>query len=239
MEDGTRYRQIIERLRQLIVSGELEPGDRLPPERTLAESFGVSRNSVREAIRALAEKGVVESRRGAGTFVAQGDENALAEAFAEALSLERRRLEEVFEFRRMVEPAIAALAAERVTPAMLRELDGLLDRQQELLMTDGPVEDLDASFHRLLAKATGNRIVVDVLDAMHDAVSESRAAHLQTPGRMKKSLESHRAILVALAENNPLAARTAMVEHLQLVEEEAFGAGEGFSENGRHLPEDR
>lgn len=220
--DSTRHEQIIESLRGLIEAGELKPGDRLPPERALAETFRVSRNSVREAIRALAQRGVLESRRGAGTFVAQRDEADMAEAFAEVFSLQRRRLEDIFEFRRMVEPAIAALAAKRVDKAMLKELDALLDRQQDQVWTRQRAEEADMEFHRLLALASGNTILVDLLDAMHGAVSESRADTLQTPARMRKSLENHRMILVALAEGNEEGARAAMSEHLQNMEEEAF-----------------
>jgi len=116
------YQEIAHQIELLISEGRLEPGDRLPPERALAGSFKVSRNCVREALRALAEKKLVESRQGDGTYVRDDAASDLARTFAEAFSAQRERIAEIFELRRAVEPGIAALAAEKATPRDIARL---------------------------------------------------------------------------------------------------------------------
>ena len=105
------YQKLTERLRQFMEEGHFRDGDKLPPERALAESFGVSRSSVREAIRALAEKGLLESRQGDGTYVRVPDIEPLKEAILEAVDSEGLMFDEVTEYRRIVEPGIAEIAA--------------------------------------------------------------------------------------------------------------------------------
>ena len=116
------YQKLTERLRQFMAEGHFRDGDKLPPERALAESFGVSRSSVREAIRALAAKGLLESRQGDGTYVRVPDMEPLKEAILEAVDSEGLMFDEVTEYRRIVEPGIAEIAAVRHTPEQLYRL---------------------------------------------------------------------------------------------------------------------
>ena len=116
------YQKLTERLRQFMEEGHFRDGDKLPPERALAESFGVSRSSVREAIRALAEKGLLESRQGDGTYVRVPDIEPLKEAILEAVDSEGLMFDEVTEYRRIVEPGIAEIAAVRHTSEQLDRL---------------------------------------------------------------------------------------------------------------------
>ena len=116
------YQKLTERLRQFMAEGHFRDGDKLPPERALAESFGVSRSSVREAIRALAEKGLLESRQGDGTYVRVPDIEPLKEAILEAVDSEGLMFDEVTEYRRIVEPGIAEIAAVRHTSEQLDRL---------------------------------------------------------------------------------------------------------------------
>ena len=110
------YQKLSERLRQFMAENHFRDGDKLPPERALAESFGVSRNSVREAIHALAERGLLESRHGDGTYVRVPDMEPLRSAILEAVDSEGHLFDEVMEYRRILEPAVAELAALRRTP---------------------------------------------------------------------------------------------------------------------------
>ena len=129
------YQKLTERLRQFMEEGHFRDGDKLPPERALAESFGVSRSSVREAIRALAEKGLLESRQGDGTYVRVPDIEPLKEAILEAVDSEGLMFDEVTEYRRIVEPGIAEIAAVRHTSEQLDRLKIIAcDQQRRLLV---------------------------------------------------------------------------------------------------------
>ena len=213
------YEQIAERLRALIAAGEMGPGDRLPPERKLAETFKVSRNSVREAIKALEEQGVVVSRTGAGTFVAESERERLVEAMAGALGEGRRRLAEVFELRRILEPQIAMLAAERITPGHLEELTEIVRLQGEALAAGENPAELDDRFHLLVVRAAGNGILTTVCETIGELVGESRSESLQSEARAEGSIEGHRAIVEALRLRDGKLAAQRMHRHLLRVEE--------------------
>ena len=126
------YEEIVSQIQHLIETGELRSGDRLPPERKLAEMFMVSRNSVREAIKALEEKQILKCRPGDGTYVMVENEAALIEPLAYAIQLEKAKLREIFQFRRMIEPQIAYLAAENATSLTLAEngVEGTTDQDR-------------------------------------------------------------------------------------------------------------
>ena len=132
-----RYQKLSERLRQFMAENHFRDGDKLPPERALAESFGVSRNSVREAIHALAERGLLESRHGDGTYVRVPDMEPLRSAILEAVDSEGHMFDEVMEYRRILEPAVAELAALRRTPEQLDRLKIIACDQQRRILIDG------------------------------------------------------------------------------------------------------
>ena len=129
------YTAIIDRIREMIRNGELKPGDRLPPERKLAESFGVSRNSLRQAFQALVERRILESRQGDGTYLlATIDATFSGDAIMDALNTQSGFLHDIIEFRGMIEPQIAALAAQRIKPEGIDRLKILVCDQQRALM---------------------------------------------------------------------------------------------------------
>lgn len=218
-----RYLEILDKIQDLIASGQLRCGDKLPPERTLAETFRVSRNSVREAIRALAERGVLESRQGDGTYVCAQDEAALRRSFEEAFTAQRDKLREIFEFRRALEPGIAALVARKAGPRILERLKVIACDQQRLLLEGRDDAQLDARFHLELARAADNAILVDILRTVHDLLAESRSEYLRTPERRQLSVAGHLRIIGALERRDPEASRKAMEEHLETVERAVFG----------------
>ena len=150
------YQKLSERLRQFMAENHFQDGDKLPPERALAESFGVSRNSVREAIHALAERGLLESRHGDGTYVRVPDMEPLRSAILEAVDSEGHLFDEVMEYRRILEPAVAELAALRRTPEQLDRLKIIACDQQRRILIDGDDGELDAQFHLCLAECSGN-----------------------------------------------------------------------------------
>jgi len=218
------YTAIIERIRGMIRKGELAPGDRLPPERKLAEIFGVSRGSLRQAFQALAERRILESRQGDGTYLLTGiDAACSADAIVDAISEQSGFLRDIIEFRRMMEPQIAALAAQRITPEGIDRLKILVCDQQRALVAGRDNGDLDAEFHHLLAASSGNRVVSQVMTAIQAIVNESRSVWLQSSERRFASVEGHLRIIDALEAKDAQAACQAMKNHIAEIEHHIFG----------------
>ncbi len=218
------YGEIVGRLREMIDSGELGVGDRLPPERALASQFKVSRNSIRQAIQALAEKGILESRQGDGTYVSSPDAGKFEGALAAAMQVQQESLREIMEFRLLVEPQIAALAARRITRAQLDRLKIIVcDQERKHLAGEGD-GGLDAAFHFEVAKAAGNRVLLRVVKTITEIVDESRSELFQSPERRRLSVVGHLKLITALESGDREAASAAMREHLHSVERAVLGA---------------
>lgn len=216
------YEDIVLQIRTMIERGELQPGDRLPPERRLAEMFSVSRNTVREAIKALAEKDVLESRQGAGTFVREADADDFATTFAGAILRNQPGLRDIFEVRKLIEPEIAALAARNASPSDVTWLENVLHEQEEAFKVGQFGGTLDQMFHEILAEASGNKVLRAVVAALHDDLHESRGVGLQSKDRQEASLKAHRAIVEAVKDGRVMQAEKAMREHLEEVEAIVF-----------------
>ncbi|WP_163338997.1 FadR/GntR family transcriptional regulator [Desulfopila sp. IMCC35008] len=211
---GKRHSEIVSQIEELIRNGQLKTCERLPAERVLAGKFKVSRNTIREAIKALAENGVVISRRGAGTFIAEG---ALAHMIAGS-ARKQKRLNDIFEVRKILEPQMAALAAGRITGNQVVELEQVLDKQTEALpISPGNIE-LDERFHRLIVEATDNQALMNLYETLHDILAESRVRELQSNKRYQASLQSHHQILAALKANSARQAEDSMRAHMDQVE---------------------
>ena len=221
------YEEIGRRLQRLVEADGLKPGDRLPPERSLAALFGVSRNSVREAIKSLEQKGLLRSRPGAGTFIAAASPEDLAMQLGEAFARERHRLEDIFELRLLLEPQIARLAASRVSPQALERLEALMDAYETAMRDGHPVFEIDQRLHDTIAAATGNQSIVRLMEQMRDVLSESRDEALQSPARNQGALEDHRSILDALRRHDAQAAGEAMTAHLEHTREIVFTSKNG------------
>ena len=211
------YQKLSERLRQFMADGHFRDGDRLPPERALAESFGVSRSSVREAIRTLAEKGLLESRHGDGTYVRVPDMEPLRDAIIEAVHSEGVLFDEVTEFRRIVEPAIAELAALRRTPGQLDRLKIIACDQQRRVLLGEDDGDLDARFHQQLAECAGNRLLAETTARLNALYAGGRTPELRDAAWRRFSVSSHLRIIDALERRSPEEARKAAEDHLDHV----------------------
>ena len=216
------YEEIARQIQKLIDGGKLKHGDRLPPERVLAEAFQVSRHSVREAFRTLEEKGILKSRVGSGTYVVIEDEPSVVEFLAMAIKEERTKLVEIFQFRRILEPQIAALAAENRTAAELDEMDRIIDRQKMTGDDFSATADYDQAFHLTLAKASKNSILLNVVERLNDLLRASRVEITRAPGRLERSVKGHLKILEAIRAGLPDQAASAMEEHLDQVAELAL-----------------
>jgi len=217
------YTLLVERIGAMICSGELQPGNRLPPERKLAELFGVSRSSLRQAFQVLAERGIIESRQGDGTYLLTVIETPFAtDAIADAISERSGLLQEVVEFRRLVEPQLAALAAQRISPEVIDRLKILVCDQQRALTAGRAADGFDAEFHQLLAASTGNQVIAKVMSVIQSIVNESRSVWLQSNERRLASMEGHLRIIDALEARDAEAACAAMQRHIAEIENHIF-----------------
>lgn len=208
------YEDIVSQFKELIASGTLRPGQQLPSERELSDTFQVSRASVREAIRTLESAGFIEIRSGEGTFIASSVETLLA-----SLTIHQRDpLLQIFEARKIVEPAIAALAAERATAEQVTELTAILEDQARQIAEGETGVEADTRFHSALAVAARNKVLMRLNEAIVESLREARERSLQTQGRPPRSLAGHREILEAIQRKDSEKAREAMLNHLETIE---------------------
>ena len=212
------YEEVARQIERLILQ-KMHPGDKLPPERELAEMFGVSRSSVRDAMRSLELVGLVEPRQGAGTVVREISPDLLVSPLANVIAHKRQMEGELLDFRKMLEPPLAARAALRATVEEIIEMEEILRRQSEKVGRGELAIEEDSEFHYCIAMGSGNSIVLRVLDVVMDLLKETRARSLQTEGRPEKSLAGHRRILSAIKRRDRAAAEAAMRQHLQDIEQ--------------------
>ena len=209
------YEEVAKQLERLILK-KLQPGDKLPAERELAEMFGVSRSSIRDAIRSLELVGLVEPRQGAGTVVREVSAESLVNPLT--IVLARQQISELLDFRKMLEPPLAARAATHASVEEITEMEEILRRQDDKVRRGELAIEEDSEFHYNVAMASDNSVVLKVLDVLMDLLRETRERALQVEGRPQKSLAGHRRILMAIKRRDPAAAEDAMRRHIQDVE---------------------
>jgi GntR family transcriptional regulator, transcriptional repressor for pyruvate dehydrogenase complex len=212
------YQRVVKQVQDVIRDGLLQPGDKLPPERELAEMLHVSRGSLREAILALESMGLVEPRHGEGTVVRDLSAAPLVNQLSVMLAQKKALVGELLEFRLMIEPTLAARAATNATQEEIRQLEEILARQKAKVERGELAIDEDSKFHYTIAQAARNSVVLRVLDVFMDFLRESREHSLQVQGRPQKSLNSHRRIVSAIARRDPAEAAKAMRRHISTIE---------------------
>ena len=217
------HEDIVQQFHSMIRQGTLSHGDRLSSERDLAEQFKVSRSSVREAIHSLELQGLVISKRGSGTFISTENADSILSLMAASLNTGGEALREIFEMRRVLEPAIAALAAERATAEDVAQMMVILAEQQQQIDSGETGVEADTAFHFALASATHNSALNKVVSAVEDILQRSRHQSLQEPGRPQRSLASHRQILEMIRNKDGAGAQQAMAHHLEVVEPSTLG----------------
>lgn len=209
----------IEQVRELIVSGRLTPGERLPPEAELAEALGTGRNTTREAVRALVTARVLEIRRGDGTFVTSLRPELLLAGIGAAadLLLDDFTLELV-QVRRILEPAATRFAASRITDEQLAQLDSLLHRMSTAGSQDELVE-YDEAFHNIVAAASGNATLASMLNGVSSRTTRGRVWRgVLEAGSTDRTISEHAAILAALRARDPQLADAAALLHVSTTE---------------------
>jgi GntR family transcriptional regulator, transcriptional repressor for pyruvate dehydrogenase complex len=209
------YEEVAARIRDLIASGELHPGEALPSERKLAEQFKVGRAVIREAIRQLEVSGLVESRHGGGNYIREVTVEHLVAPIASVLNGMAPLREELMDARLFFEPQIARAAVARATAEDLRRLQEVIRRQEVRVASGHTGAEEDAEFHDLLASATHNTVVERVMEVIDGLLDDSQARLFRSVERSEISLEGNRRILEAVLRHDQEAAQRAMAEHLE------------------------
>ena len=212
------YESVIEQIMDLIKNNELKPGDKLPPERELAEKLSISRNSLREAFRVLESRGLIKSKPGGGRFIREIWKNGHNNTENIILSLEKSSILELLEAREIFEVEIVELAAQRATPEDIELIEKALNKmnQKEELKDDKKMES-DTEFHLAIAGASHNFVFINIMKLHLDLLKETREKTWQIPGRREKQYQEHRAILQAIKEHNSKKAEEAMLKHLMSI----------------------
>lgn len=216
------YEQIVQQIEESIVKGSLKPGDQLPAERELAQRFGVSRTAVREAVKALREKGLVEAYSGRGTFITDGTTQAVRQSLDLMVKIgQPEGSTHLAEVRAILEPEIAALAASRIQDtelATMREAVAVMDRAGQ--DPDAYIE-ADLDFHLALAEGAANPLILSLLDSIVGLLREQRLRIFRVPGGPERGQVHHKRILDAVERHDPDDSRRAMRSHLEQVRDDS------------------
>ena len=216
------YEQIVQQVQESIHKGALKPGDQLPPERELGQQFGVSRTAVREAVKALREKGLVEAYPGRGTFVTDGTSYTIGQSLDRMMKIgQPEGSAYLAEVRETLEPEIAALAARRADEedlASMRELISMMDSARK---DPEAFIEADLDFHLALAEAAANPLILSLIDSIVGLLREQRMRIFHVEGGPERGQYHHKRILEAIEHRDPLGAREAMKAHMRQVREDS------------------
>jgi len=225
LQSSKVFERVAEQIEQRILSGELHSGDRLPTERELGEQFQVSRTAVREAMKTLAQKGLVDMRPGRGTIVINGTSEAMQHSLGLMMRVgQEHSLEQLNEVRLILELEIAALAAERATDNERAAMADAIAIMDVNLKNADAFISADNDFHRALAKATQNVLILALVDSIVILLSEQRKLIFSVDGGPERGQQHHKLILDAVLQRDPKAARNAMLAHLRQVRKDTGAA---------------
>jgi GntR family transcriptional repressor for pyruvate dehydrogenase complex len=217
------YEQAVLAIARSIQTGEFAPGMTLPGETELAQRYGVGRLVVREALRILAAKGLLTLSQGKAARVEPPERWKVLDPLVVLMREQGTALRDVLDLRRMLEPVIAAAAAERALPEQLAALEAAHEdlRRRDAGRTKSVINQIDLQFHMRLAEATGNRLLVNVLEPLHTLFLSARVAmNPYVPDTLERSRAAHQRILDAVRARDPGAARRAMEAHLSEIAED-------------------
>ncbi len=230
------YEQIVQQIEESVLNGSLKPGDQLPAERDLAQRLGVSRTAVREAVKALREKGLVEAYSGRGTFITDGTTHAARQSFDLMVKIgQQEGSGHLAELRLILEPGIAAIAAVRVEEehlAAMREAVAVMDLAQK---DPEAYIEADLDFHLALAEAAANPLILSLIDSIVGLLREQRMKIFNVNGGPERGQIHHKRILEAMERRDPEMARVAMAAHLEQVRDDSQVSA-GSESSRKHAP---
>lgn len=228
------YEQIVEQVEDAILKGQLKPGDQLPPERDLAHRFGVSRTAVREAVKTLREKGLLEAYMGRGTFVTNGTSQAIRQSLDLMIRIgQQEGSTHLAELRQILEPEIAALAAPRIDQQLLATMREAVAAMDRALHDREAYIEADLDFHLALAEAAANPLVLALIDSIVGLLREQRSRIFEVDGGPQRGQFHHKRILQAVEQHDADAARLAMRAHLEQVRDDSSMSSEQTSHAGQ------
>ncbi|HER24717.1 MAG TPA: FadR family transcriptional regulator [Candidatus Atribacteria bacterium] len=214
------YESVLDQIVALIKNNELKPGDKLPPERELAEKLSISRGSLREAFRVLESRGLIKSKPGGGRFIRDIRKSDPNDTENILLSLEKSSILELLEAREIFEVKIVTLAAQRATVEDIESIEKALNKMNgEGSLEDDLKTESDTDFHLAVASASHNFVFVNIIKLHLDLLKDTREKTQQIPGRREERWREHQKILQAVKEHEPEKAGEAMLEHLRKVRE--------------------
>jgi GntR family transcriptional regulator, transcriptional repressor for pyruvate dehydrogenase complex len=216
------FEQIVKQVEESILKGRLRPGEQLPAERDLAQKFGVSRTAVREALKTLREKGLVEAYSGRGTFVTSGTSKAIRQSLDVMVRINPQEgLLHLAELRQMLEPEIAARAATRIDEQLLATMQEAVAQMDAYLEDPDGYVEADLDFHLALAEAVGNPLILSLLDSIVGMLRAQRMRIFKVEGGPERGQFHHKRILAAIETRDAEDAREAMRAHLKQVLEDS------------------
>jgi GntR family transcriptional regulator, transcriptional repressor for pyruvate dehydrogenase complex len=216
---GAVAEDIVAQLLSMIREKKLRPGDKLPPERDLAVMMNVSRPSLREALRTLSVMGVIVLRHGSGIYVTALEPAKLVAHLDFVFSLDDSTYLQLFETRKMLEPPICALAAQRITEEEMAQLEECLTRSRMGLTDYEAYLQADLDLHEIIATAARNPLLQRFMSSLRSLGKASRQRTATLPGIVEQTIQDHQSIIQALRDQQPEAARLAMLVHLEHVEQ--------------------
>lgn len=219
------YEQIVQQIEDSIQEGALKPGDQLPAERELALQFGVSRTAVREAVKTLREKGLVEAYAGRGTFITSGTSSSIRVTLDRMMKTgQAEGTQHLAEVREILEPEIAALAATRSDEESLVEMREAVRIMDNAKLDPDAFIEADLDFHLALAEAAANPLILSLIDSIVGVLREQRMRIFKVDGGPERGQYHHKRILEAIENRDPTGARAAMRAHLRQVREDSGNA---------------
>lgn len=215
------FEQIVAQIERRILSGELRHGDYLGSERELAEQFGASRTAVREALKTLAQRGLVDMQPGRGTMVIDGTSQAMRHSLYLMMRIGSQHTQaHLTEVREILEPEIAALAAKRAEDEHIAAMRAAIETMEHTLSDADAFIAADNDFHRALARGSGNPLILALMDSIVDLLSDQRKMVFAVPGGSRRGQMHHKRVLNAIVARDPEAARKSMRAHLDQVRED-------------------
>lgn len=218
-------RAIQERVKDYITTNHLSPGDPLPPENQLAFDLGISRGSVREAIKALESLGIVEVRHGSGIFVRGFNFDSFLELLSFGIAFDPSRISEILPIRRWLETAAIGEVCERITEDDLRKFEEVFARWEDKIRADALTAEEDRAFHRLLYEVIGNQSLVALIDIFWVVYHSLSVAELTRDIHPSTTIQDHRDILEAVKTRNAPLARQRIQDHFRGFEERMIQSG--------------
>lgn len=211
-EDRPLAEQVSEKIKQYIIMNDLKDGDKMPTEPTLVEIFGVGRSTIREAVKILVSQNILNVRQGSGTYVSE-EIGVISDPLGFSFIRDKNKLaRDLLEVRAVIEPEVAALAAQHATEEDIQELDALYNKMETLLLNGEDYLDVDLLFHQKIAQASGNMVVPRLMPIISEAVDlfTNRTGYQL----LQETLDTHKGVLEAIRSHDAVWARETMLLHI-------------------------